>query len=62
MKYKIFKKIKNDLNIILKHFDGRTSICDLVDDKTQEEVENIKEIWGLCEKIQNRLEEIYKNI
>lgn len=52
---------KLELEELLNHLNQRHSICDLVDDKSQEEISEIKEIWKLCENICFRLEEIYKN-
>lgn len=56
-----FKVTKEKLNQFLDHINHRQSVCDLVDDKDPHQIECMKDIWNLCEKIFKRMEEIHKN-
>lgn len=56
-----FKVTKEKLNQFLDHINQRHSVCDLVDDKDPHEIQSVKDISNLCEKISKRMEEIYKN-
>jgi len=57
-----YKNLNNELILFFDSFKSRTTLCDFVDDKNQEEVDEILKISRLCKKINSKLEEIYTNI
>jgi hypothetical protein len=57
-----YTNLHKELNLFFDSFKNRTTLCDFVDDKNQNEIDEILKISELCKKINSKLEEIYKNI
>jgi hypothetical protein len=57
-----YEKLNNELNLFFDNVKNRTTLCDFVDDKNQNEIDEILKISELCKKINTKLEKIYSNI
>lgn len=54
--------IVSNLKLLLDHLLQRHSVSDLIDDKNQQEIMDLQEIYSLSLQVCERMENIYKRI
>lgn len=53
---------KKCLEGLVLHLSQRQTLCDLVDDKSQSEIEALRAVWILSEQLCKRMEELHKGL